>query len=304
MNSPGIRPYVFMLCGCGWFAAMSLLTNSLGRERCPWQTLATVRSIVAFLIALGVAVAARVPLVVIGPKALWLRSIAGSLSMLSTFYALANLNASVVLTLTMTFPVWVAILSWPMTGEKPSLGVWVAVLVAVLGVMVAVLPRGLQGTSDLVFDWWPAVSALAASMFTALAMLGLNRLQAIRPLAVVVHFSAVSIAFAVAGYLFFEVSDGPDGFHTPDATVRLMCIGLTAMVGQVFLTLAFSGGSATKVSVVGLMQVVIAMAFEVCVGWRTITPWDVLGTLLVMGPTGWLLSRERKQMPVEETAIE
>jgi drug/metabolite transporter (DMT)-like permease len=286
---------------------MSLLSSGLGAEGVAWQTLATVRSSVAFLLAFVVALALGVPLVVVGPRALWLRSIAGSCSMLSTFFALANLHASEVLTLTNTFPVWVALLSWPMVGEKPSRGVWVAVVIAVVGVSLAVYPREGETSTVQVFRLVPALSAVAASFFTALAMLGLNRLKAIKPMAVVVHFSAVSTLFCAAAFVLFPVKDGPDPFRSTPMTVRLLGIGVTAMVGQVFLTLAFSRGTATKISVVGLSQVVMVMAVEAAAGWKTFTPMNVFGTLLILGPTGWLMMRERKakKPPIQEpVAIE
>lgn len=306
MNTGGIRPFVWMLCGCAWFSAMSLLSSGLGKEGVPWQTLATVRSGVAFLLALAAALAMGVTLVAVGPRALWLRSIAGSCSMLSTFYALANLHASEVLTLTNTFPVWVALLSWPMVGEKPSRGVWIAVIVAVCGVALAVYPREGAPDGPQAFRLAPALSAVAASVFTALAMLGLNRLKAIAPLAIVVHFSAVSTVFCSAAFLLFPLRDGPDPFQNIEMTARLLGIGVTAMVGQVFLTLAFSRGTATKIAVVGLSQVAMVMGVEAAFGWKSFTPMNLLGTLLILGPTAWLMTRERtpRKPPQEPIPIE
>jgi drug/metabolite transporter (DMT)-like permease len=215
--------------------------------------------------------------------------------MLSTFFALANLQASEVLTLTMTFPVWVAILSWPMLGEIPTKGVWIAVLISVLGVALAVYP----GSSDVrPIRWLPIVSAVAASIFTALAMLGLNRLKAIPPMAVVVHFSAVATIFAVLSYFLFEMPIGPSGFETTASKLKLVGVGVTAMIGQVFLTLAFSGGSATKISVVGLSQVVMVMTFEAVCGWKSFTLLNLLGTVLILLPTGWLMIRERRESKI------
>lgn len=294
MSSHGIRPFVWMLCGCGWFSAMSLLSSRLGQAGVAWQTLATARSCVAFLLSLGVAAALGVRLVAVGPRALWLRSIAGSCSMLSTFYALGNLNASEVLTLTNTFPVWVALLSWPMTGEKPTAGVWAAVCIAVVGVALAVYPPEQVADTDRPFRLLPALVAVAASFFTALAMLGLNRLRAIAPMAVVVHFSAVSTVFCGLAFVVFDVRAGTDPFASAETTARLLGIGVSAMVGQVFLTLAFSRGTATKIAVVGLSQVAMVMGFEAAAGWKAFTPMNLLGTLLILGPTGWLMARDRK----------
>ncbi|QEL17351.1 DMT family transporter [Limnoglobus roseus] len=304
MSSHGIRPFVWMLCGCAWFSAMSLLSSRLGQERVPWQTIATVRSSVAFLLALLIAIVTGVKLVAVGPRALWLRSIAGSCSMLATFFALANLTASEVLTLTNTFPVWVAVLSWPMLGEKPSSGVWIAVCISVVGVALAVYPTD---ETARMFRLVPALAAVAAAFFTALAMLGLSRLKTLAPMAIVVHFSGVATVVCASGFLLFPVrQDGPKPFEIPEMTARLLAVGFTAMIGQIFLTLAFSRGTATKIAVVGLSQIVMVMVVEAAAGWRTFTPMNLFGTLLILGPTAWLMARARKPRtpPPEPVAIE
>lgn len=221
--------------------------------------------------------------------------------MLSTFFALANLHASEVLTLTNTFPVWVALLSWPMLGERPSRGVWVAVVVAVFGVALAVYPRDGEPVGPQTFRLAPAISAIAASIFTALAMLGLNRLKSIAPIAIVVHFSAVSTVFCAAAFLLFPLREGPNPFDSAPMTLRLIGIGVTAMIGQVFLTLAFSRGTATKIAVVGLSQVAMVMGVESVFGWKTFTMMNLFGTLLILGPTAWLMMRERpSRKPIQE----
>ncbi len=306
MSSSGIRPFVWMLCGCAWFSVMSLLSSRLGRAGVPWQTIATVRSAVALTLAFCIAMFLGVKLVAIGPKALWLRSLAGSFSMLTTFFALANLSASEVLTLTNTFPVWVAILSWPMLGEKPSGGVWVAVCISVVGVALAVYPPDIADANAQTFRLVPAVAAVAAAFFTALAMLGLNRLKALAPMAIVVHFSAVATVVCASAFVFFPVREGPNPFEDSETTAKLLTVGLTAMVGQIFLTLAFSRGTATKIAVVGLSQIVMVMLVEAAAGWRTFTPLNLFGTLLILGPTAWLMMRARKPrtLPTEPVAIE
>src|SRR6202007_1373505 len=80
-------------------------------------------------------------LVFLRPGALWLRSCASSLSLLATFFALAQLPTSEVMTLTNTFPIWVAFLSWPLLGVRPSPGVWLAAACGVGGVVLIQSPH-------------------------------------------------------------------------------------------------------------------------------------------------------------------
>jgi drug/metabolite transporter (DMT)-like permease len=294
MTSTGIKPYLWMLCGCAWFSAMTLLVRA-ANESCDWQIVAVARSGVATLVALILVALAGVQLVYLRPRTLWWRSLAGSASMVCTFYALGKMHGSDVLTLTNTFPSWIAILSWPMVGERPSPGVWLAVAISVVGVIV--VGQSQAETGDPGFTVLSVTSALAAAFFTALAMLGLNRLKGVAPLAVVVHFSAVSTVVCLASAFAFERST--PGFPAIDGPLALLLIGVgaTAAVGQVFLTLAYRGGSATNVSVVGLTQVVMVMAAEAALGWKSFNAVAVFGSILVLGPTAWLLLRERHPPP-------
>ena len=307
MTTPGVKPYLWMLCGCAWFSAMTLLVRVAARESVDWQVVAVARSAVATLAALGFAFVAGASLVFLRPRTLWWRSLAGSASMVCTFYALIKMDGSDVLTLTNTFPSWIAILSWPMVGERPSRGAWSAVGISVVGVLVV----GWSLSGGTGFTPLSVTASLAAAFFTALAMLGLNRLKGVAPLAVVVHFSAVSTVVCLASAFVFERAT--PGWPSPAGWVVavLIAVGVTAAIGQVFLTLAYRGGSATKVSVVGLTQVVMVMAVEVVLGWKDMNPVAAMGSVLVLGPTAWLMLRERKPPPpaadetdVPEVAIE
>ena len=67
-------------------------------------------------------------------------------------------------------------------------------------------------------------------------------------------------------------------------------LGLAATVGQWFLTKAFAFGSPAKVSVVGLVQVVMGMALDVFLFDRTFSPPTLLGIALILAPTAWLMA--------------
>jgi drug/metabolite transporter (DMT)-like permease len=297
MPEPSAKPYLWMLCGSAWFAAMVLFIDA-SKGQCAWQTVATVRAGIATIFAFSLALATRVPLVFPGPPTLWLRSIAGSCSMVATFYALTHLPGSDVLVITNSFPIWLALLSWPLFGERPTLTVILAILCAVVG--VAVIYK-----ADFQAFTLAHASAVFASIFTAVAMMGLNRLKGLQSLAIVTHFSAVSTVFCLACFFVFPLqSEVP---ITPDSTMlwlKLLAVGGTATVGQVFLTKAFRGGVATKISVVGLSQVVMVMFWEGIVGGRVFTTWQLVGAALVLGPTAYLMARERrKPEPVNEAPV-
>ena len=93
------------------FAVMAAASHRAG-EHCDWQLVVVARASLAFLFAVIIAKLSGVKLVFRGPKTLWVRSFAGSASMLCNFYGLAHLPVSDTLTLMNTSPIWVTLLLW------------------------------------------------------------------------------------------------------------------------------------------------------------------------------------------------
>lgn len=292
MTHHSTRPFVWMLCGSFSFTLMAELAYELNHvsKRCDWQTVAVFRAGLVAVFAAFMAWLAGAKLV-FWPWRLWVRSVAGSLSMVCTFYSFAKLpSSSDVVTLTNTFPIWVAVLSWPLFGKAPGGKMWLAILVGVVGVVLVEQPHLEAGNLGV-------YSALAAALFTAVAMLGLHALNGIDPRAIVVHFSVV--ATVVCGVAW---AVGPKAHPVSNALElnvlwKLVGMGVTATVGQIFLTLAFRGGTPAKVSVVGLSQIVFALALDAWLWNRSVNAVALVGTALVIAPTAWLLLHPRTKPP-------
>jgi len=281
-----------MLCGSFSFTLMAVLATTLLRaeQAADWQTVAVFR---AGLVALFGAILTRATggKLVFWPWRLWVRSLAGSFSMICTFFAFSRLPVADVVTLTNTFPIWVALLSWPLYRHFPGANMIAAILVGVLGVALVEQPHFESGNLGV-----PA--ALAAALFTAVAMLGLHSLGDLDPRAIVVHFSAV--ATVVCGVAFLAGTRTHDTARVLEWRVmwKLLGMGATALVGQMFLTLAFAAGAPAKVSVVGLTQIVFALAFDAFLFGHEVNEITLVGTALVIAPTAWLLTRPRTVQPV------
>jgi drug/metabolite transporter (DMT)-like permease len=270
-----------MLSGAAAFATMGALSHLAG-ERCDWRLVAVARTLVAFVLSAAFAKATGVRLVVFGPLILWVRSLAGSFGVLCAFYALTHLPISTALTLSNTVPVWVTLLAWPFLGQRPAASVWLAIAVGICGVALIQKP-------EMAGDKLAGMLALVNALSTAVAVLGLNRLGEVDARAVVTHFSGVSTIFAV-GFLALsgeKVSYAPLG----DAGVLalLVGVGLAGTLGQLAMTKAFALGSPSKVSVVGLTQIVFALLFDLLLWRRPFDLLTVLGILLVAAPSGWLM---------------
>lgn len=280
---PAFTPYGYMLAACFFFAWMSEIAHWLG-PTCDWRLIALLRSFLALIFASLLAQLAGAQLVFWHTPMLWLRSCAGSLSLLCTFFALTQLRAAEVLTLTNTFPIWVALLSWPLLHVRPRLSVWLAAGCGILGIVLIQQPH--FQVSDGARLAIPL--ALVAALTSALAMLGLHRLKGLHPWAIVVHFSAVATVTTLT--LCFLGEPVPVE-HLLDSHHLLLFLGLgaTATLGQLCLTQAFTAGSPARVSVVGLTQVLFALGIDQFLGGCTFDLTTLAGISLVIAPTAWMM---------------
>jgi drug/metabolite transporter (DMT)-like permease len=278
-----------MLCGCFFTAWMCQLANQL-HDACDWRVAALARSSLAFVFALGLARLSGARLVFWRPAALWLRGCASSISLLCTFFALAHLATSEVVTLTNTFPIWVALLSWPLLRLRPSLSVWLAAGCGVFGVALIQSPH---------FQTNPGATlaiamSLTAALTSAIAMLGLHRLKGVHPWAVVVHYSGVATVFVLAS---FFVGDQPQPAALQDArTLYLLAgVGIAATLGQFCVTQAFTHGQPARVSVVGLVQIVFALGLDMAFTGQLPQAITLAGITLVLAPTAWMMAERAAQ---------
>lgn len=287
---PSFAPYLWMLCGAFAFTVMSTLAH-LVRDRFTWQTIAIGRASVPFVLTGFSALLGGGQLIVCGPKALWLRSLAGSTSLVCTFYALTRLPVADALTLTNLFPIWVALLSWPLLRQRPGLFVWGCVVSAVCGVVLIQQPHAPEGNLA-------TAAATVASFTSALAMIGLHRVQGVDARGIVWHFSLVSLVFAglAGGFLEGRLPVQPVP-PTALSWVELVGVGLSATIGQLCLTKAFTLGIPSRVSVVGLSQVGFALLFEVALEHRSYDLSSLIGMALILAPTASLLLRRRDGTP-------
>ena len=292
MTQPDARPYIWMLCGTFSFSIMAVLAEALTRRPdgapplCDWQTVAVFRAGLVAIFAAVLAKLAGVKLVWLRPARLWVRSLAGSCSMVCAFYAFGRLHSEDVVTLSNTFPLWVAVMAWPLYGQIPGKRTVVAILVGVAGVVLVEQPHLEAGNLGV-------LAALAAAWFSAVAMLGLHKLNDVDPRAVVVHFSAVATVFCGVAFLVTPRSEPVARVLELGVLWKLLGIGVSATIGQVFLTLAFGRGAPAKVSVVGLMQIVFVMAMCAWAFDREVNSIALVGTALVIAPTAWLLTQSR-----------
>lgn len=242
-----------MLTGALCFAAMNAFAR--GMRHLSWPLLGFSRALFGLVAALLLARARGASLAIADRRIMWRRSLAGSTGMLCTFYALTHMPLSDATALLNTTPLWIAAIAWVTLRERLTPRVWVALAVAVAGVLMVERP-GFRA------DGFAGVVALGAGLAGALAMVSLRRLSGETPEAVVVHFSAV--ATGVLGALFarhLAVYGAPPTPTWGDAA-GVLAMGLSATAGQLAITRAYALDKAARVGAAGWIQVVLALAID------------------------------------------
>ncbi|MBI1759885.1 MAG: DMT family transporter [Acidobacteria bacterium] len=302
MSSSDVAPavdrtaYFHMLWASLGFALMAAFSHRAG-EFCDWQLVVVARASVAFCFALLLAKGAGVKLVFFSSRILWLRSLAGSASMLCNFYALAHLPVSDTLTLMNTAPIWVTMLLWLVFKQKPGTGILAAVFTSVVGIALIQQPHFQSGK-------FACLMALSGAFFTSIAMLGLNRLQHIDPRAIVVHFSGVASLATLAFLLLTNRKDYSAQLADKSVIGLLVLVGLAGVVGQIGMTLAFAKGQASRVAVVALTQILFGLVFDMVFWNRAINLVSWLGMVFVIVPTAWLILGRPPQQSRELIEVE
>jgi len=285
----GSRPALWIITAAFSFAVMGALAHALG-SRCDWLTIALVRAVFMFGSTVAVALAAGTGLALWSPKTLWVRSLAGTLSLVCSFYALTRLPLGDVLTLTNTYPLWIVVLSGLSVRRGPTAGDAARVLCGLAGVALIERPH-------LAGDRFAAATALTGAVFAAVAMLGLHRLRGVDARAVVAHFAGVASLIVGAWFLargsvtVAGAGAAPAAGWAPATVGMLLGVGVSGTVGQVFLTKAYAAGAPARVSVLALTQVVFGLGFDVLLWHRVLPASSLAGTALVLAPSAWLLSR-------------
>jgi drug/metabolite transporter (DMT)-like permease len=75
--------------------------------------------------------------------------------------------------------------------------------------------------------------------------------------------------------------------------IRLVAVGVAAVLGQLFLTKAFAAGRPARISVIGLSQVAFAASYKWVVEGRVPSGIGFVGMLLVIGATVWVMLRSQ-----------
>jgi drug/metabolite transporter (DMT)-like permease len=266
--SSGLRWMVLaQLC----FAVMNVSTR-LGAATMPWPEIAAAR----FLIGAGIAVVlARLrgsslrATDRVGTR--W-RSGYGTLAAIGSFFALGSdrIGVADAATLTATAPIFVALLSGPLLGERVGARVWAAVGLAFAGIVAL-----LQPSFSLA---WPVVLvATLGALSYAMAMIWLRRIgPGESHEAVVLHFSLTGLVTMLLLAL--------PAWRWPDARGLWYLLGAGVGGGgaQLAMTRAYALQRAAPVTALGTLGILFTYLLALPLFPEHPTGWQIAGSALVI----------------------
>lgn len=285
MRKPSPHPALglgWMVVAQGCFAWMNVCTR-YGSRHLPWPEIAAVRFLVGALIAAALAAAMGRSLRVTDRAGTWRRSIYGTLAAAGSFYALGSSRVAVgdAATLGATTPIFVALLSRRLLGERVGRHVGLAVALAFAGIVLLVRP-------SFGIAWPVALVATLGALFYALAMIWLRRIgPGESHEAIVLHFSLVGLATMVALALpVWRWPDLPGG-------LALLGAGLGGGGAQLAMTRAYSLQRAAPVTAISNLGVVLTYLLAIPLFGDVPSGWQLGGVALVLLATVLLAARAR-----------
>lgn len=216
-----------------------------------------------------------------------LRLAAGLAGMYGSFYGYAMLPLATVTALGFSMPIFLALLSFPLLGERIRPGRALAVGAGLVGVLIVMRPwqAGAQRGADLLLG--PSAVVMAGVACWALAMISIRRMGQAgeRNVTIVLLFSLGSSV--VAGLLCVPVWVTPDG----STLMALLGIGVVSALAQILMTEGYRSGEATMLAPFEYG----AILYTVLMGWliwaEVPDGWEFagIGVLVASGLLSWRL---------------
>ncbi|MDP9033635.1 MAG: DMT family transporter [Myxococcota bacterium] len=266
----GLAQLLFALMGIG---------ARVGGRGVPWQEVGATRFLVGGLAAYGVARLRRQSLRITRVRESWFRSAFGTLSAAGTFYVYSapNLPIGDAITLFATSPIFVALCSAPLLGERVRGNVLLALALGFSGIAVVAKPS-FSSAPHLI------AAGTGTAMATALAMVWLRRIGPSESSeAIVFHFSCIGFGAMLLGAI--------PVWRTPTAhdAMILALMGLSGGLAQLAMTRAYALEHAARVSAMTYSSVVLMRVLAVPIFGEIPNAIQISGSLLVVA-SGVLLA--------------
>lgn len=284
-----------MVLSAFMFSVMSLLVKEVG-TRIPSQQVVLARALVSMVVAYVLLRRAapgnwghRKGLLVV-------RGLAGFAALSCFFYALVHLPLADATVIQYTNPVWTAWLGWIVLAEALTLAEVLLSGFGLLGVLLIARPTFLFG-GDMRLDAFATAVGLTGALLSAVAYISVRKLSRTEhPMIIVFYFTVVTVPASLPGALV-------SGVVMPTGTEFLLLagVGISAVMGQLYLTRGLQMETAGRATAIGYVQIVFAATWGMLFFGEYPDALSLAGAALVLVSVATLARRRR--LPAVRTAL-
>jgi drug/metabolite transporter (DMT)-like permease len=272
---------VLMVVSAAAFAFMAALVKKLLPDT-PIQAIVLSRGLLLSGLFCGLAIWRKAPIWGHRPSLLAVRGLLGYAALSCYFWSVHHLPLGDAVLLQYSHPVFVALIAPFFLHERTGRGHWWLVAVALVGVTLIVRPSGAVRHDALV--------GVLGSMLSGLAYITIRELsRSEHPLTILVWFPLATVVPSLVA----TVATWPAG--QPRNATEWAAHGLvavTALIGQVTLTVGLTRVGAARATAVTLTGPVFGMLFGLLLFGTVPAVASLVGTALVLTAV-WLLGRSR-----------
>ena len=218
----------------------------------------------------------RNPLVQIGGRLALLifRGVIGTLALYTFFYGVSRIGLAVAITYQQAYPVFLAIVSYVFLHEELQKREWAAIFIGFAGICFIFIPSIDVSSVTSMSAKYHAIG-LSNAIMTGMAYLSIKGLSAYYDTrSIVLSFMLSGIILPVCSLVlgsFITYSkfdfiiqnwDSPSFEHWP----AILLLGVAALMGQIYLTKAFSYQRTGVIAAVGYSNIVFSIIFGTMLG--------------------------------------
>ncbi len=272
---PGVR---YMLASAFFFSLMSLQVKVVGRYL-PSQEIVLARGVVSLVLAYVLVKRAGIRPWGNRRWILIARGVLGFGALSCFYFALTRLPLAEATVLHFTNPLWTALFAALLLGESLSLWVLGPILVSLSGVVLVARPAILLGSAATPIDALGVGTVLLGAMLASLAYVAVREaVKTEHPLVIVFFFPLVAVP---ASLPFMSSFVWPRGWEWP----LLLGVGVSTLLGQVYLTRGLSLIPAARAVTIGYSQILFVTLWGMLFFGEYLDAWSATGSLLVVAGT-------------------
>ena len=264
-----------MALGAFFFSLMSLFVKLVG-QRLSVQEIVLVRGLITLGISWALLRRAGVPPFGTRRRALLTRGFLGFAALNCFYYAYIHLPLAEATVLQYLNPLWATFFGAWYLAERIKRHELLYVAGCLLGVLAISKPSFLFG-GDVRLDLMALGAALAGSVLSGAAYVGVRDLSKTEhPLVIVFYFPLVTVPTSLPALLNAT-------WPSPREWALLVAIGITAQLGQIFITRGLQLERAGRATAMGYLQVVFAGIWGLLFFSDVPDGWAIAGSLLILG---------------------